>query len=366
MHVVVNRSALVEVLNVASSVVASRTPKDILKCVRLTTTNDGLLISATDLEVGLRGTVRQVEVKKTGESLLPADKLMQIARESIDEVLSIEDDGEKCHITGQDSVFDIYGHDPSEYPPVPDLEGEGDLEIEGQALRHLIERTVFSVAKENTRYAINGVLWEKRGLKLALVATDGRRLAWATGTAERTSGEDNRKMIVPAKTLSILQRVLGNIEQKVTVQFSDNQIVVAGAGYAVSSALVEGHFPPYEEVIPQDNDKKIDLPTESFLSAVRRASLLANDQSKGVRLRFADGKLVLTSRAPEQGEATVSMPVEYAGVPLEIGFNPAFLTEALRVAGAAVVTAELKDGSRPGIFRTGGDFVYLVMPVSLV
>ncbi|HOW69163.1 MAG TPA: DNA polymerase III subunit beta [Phycisphaerae bacterium] len=366
MHAIVNRSGLVEVLNLATSVVASRTPKDILKSVRLTTTDDGLLISATDLEVGLRGVVRQVEVKSPGESLLPADKLMQIARESMDETLSIEDDGEKCHITGQDSIFDIYGHDPHEYPPVPDLEGPADLEIDSQVLHRLIERTVFSVAKENTRYAINGVLWEKRGRKLSLVATDGRRLAWATGSTERVNSDDDRKMIVPAKTVSVLQRVLGSIEQQVAVQFSDNQVVVAGAGYTVSSALVEGHFPPYEEVIPQDNDKRIELPTESFLSAVRRASLLANDQSKGVRLHFGDGKLVLSSRAPEQGEATVSMVVDYAGPPLEIGFNPVFLTEALRVAASPIVTAELKDGMRPGIFRVGGDFVYLVMPVSLV
>jgi DNA polymerase-3 subunit beta len=133
----------------------------------------------------------------------------------------------------------------------------------------------------------------------------------------------------------------------------------------VSSALVEGHFPQYEDVIPKDSDKKVDLNTEEFLSAVRRAALLTNEQSKGVRLKFEENKLVLSSRAPEQGEATISMKIEYAEAPMEIGFNPLFLTEALRVANAPSITLEMKDGNRPGIFRVGTSFLYVVMPVNL-
>jgi len=363
MHVIVNRNALLEVLNVASGIVASRTTKDILKCVRLTTVKDALLVSATDLEVALRVEVGQVDVRKAGEMLVPADKLMSIARESVDETLSLEMAEQTCHIRGSDSHFEIYGQDPHEFPPVPDLEGTPDLQIDAAVLRGLIEKTLFAVAKENTRYAINGVLWEKSGKKLFLVSTDGRRLAKANGSAEQSVGED-RQMIVPAKTVGILQRILGNIEGSVGVKFSDNQVILQCANYVLSSALVEGHFPDYGQVIPKDNDKKIDLNTDELLSAVRRAALLTNEQSKGVRLAFEKEKLVLSSRAPEQGEATISMRIEYSGPGMEIGFNPTFLSEALKVAGSPTVTVELKEANRPGVFKAG-EFLYVVMPVNL-
>lgn len=364
MHVVVNRNALLEVLSVAASIVSNRTTKEVLKCVRIGTVKDVLLIAATDLEVALRVQVPQVEVKKTGELLVPADKLMSIARESSDETLVLEADEQTCHVRGSDSHYEIYGQDPREFPPVPELEGSPDVQIDASALQTLIERTLFSVAKENTRYAINGVLWEKAGKKLAMVSTDGRRLARAIASAEQSSGDD-RQMIVPAKTVSVLQRILPNVEGNVGIRFSDNQVIIACGNYMLSSALVEGHFPNYSEVIPKDNDRKVELNTDEFFSAVRRAALLTNEQSKGVRLAFDKERLVLSSRAPEQGEATISMRISYDGPPLEIGFNPAFLSDALKVVGAPSVTLELKEPNRPGVVKAGQEFLYVVMPVNL-
>jgi DNA polymerase-3 subunit beta len=364
MHVIVSRTALLEVLTAASTVVASRTTKDVLRCVRLTTVGDGLLICATDLEVGLRGVVRQVEIKEPGDALVPADKLVQIVRESVDETLAIETEEEKCHIRGEDSHFEIFGQDPGEFPPVPDMEGETEIEVGASVLQTMLERTVFAVAKENTRYAINGVLWEKRGQKLSMVATDGRRLAWATGSMEKAGGGDEEH-IVPVKTVSVLQRVLAHTNEAVAIQLRENQIVARSDTYVVSSALVEGHFPQYREVVPKDNDRKVEINTQELLSGIRRAALLTSEQSKGVRLCFTDGRLVLSSRAPEQGEATVSMTVDYSGPALEIGFNPLFLQEALRIIDTPTVTIELKDTNRPGIIRAGDSFLYVVMPVSL-
>jgi len=364
MQIIVSRSALVEVLGVASGVIAARTVKDILKCVRLNTVDDGLLVSATDLEVGLRVAIRQVEIKTPGEVLVPADKLMQIARESLDDTLTLEGDADKCHIRGRDSHFEIYVQDPKEFPPVPGIEGGADIEIEAPVLHGMIERTIFAVAKENTRYAINGILWEKQGKMLNLVATDGRRLAWAKGATVKSGGDDKQR-IVPVKTMAVLRRVLGNVEERVAIQFTDNQVLIHGGDYVVSSALVEGHFPQYQEVVPKDVDQKIELNTEELLSGVRRAALLTNEQSKGIRLQFSSGKLVLSSRAPEQGEATIAIPVDYSGEPLEVGFNPVFVADALQVAGQPTVVIELKSSDRPGVLRVGQEFLYVVMPVSL-
>jgi len=364
MHVIVNRSALLDMLNVASGIVAARTTKDVLKCVRLTTMEDTLLVGATDLEVSLRGRIQQVEIKDKGDLLIPVDKLMQIVRESGDETLVLQSEDQTCHVRGQDSHFEIYGQDPKEFPPIPELDGEPDVEIEAALLNDMIEKTVFAAAKENTRYAINGLLWEKTGKKLLLVATDGRRLAMAHGTITK-GGPDDQRVIVPVKTVHVLQRILSAAEGAVAIKFSSNQVLVGSGNYALSSALIEGQFPSYEEVIPKDNDKRVELSTEEFHSAVKRAALLTNEQSRGVQLSFEKGKLVLSSRAPEQGEATISVSIDYEEEPINIGFNPVFLTDALRVAKTPTVFIELKESNRPGAIKAGSGFLYVIMPVNL-
>jgi DNA polymerase-3 subunit beta len=364
MQVIANREALSEAIAVAQGVVASRTPKPILQCVKLSATKDGLLVTATDLEVGMRYMIRQVEVSGPGEAVVPADKLSQIVRESGDETLQIEADAERCHIRGQDSHFQMYGHDPRDFPPVAELEGAPDLEVDGLVLRKLISQTLYAAAKENTRYAINGILWERKGKKLQLVATDGRRLAKALGAVQKSSGEDS-SVIAPAKSMSILLRLLGDPEAKVAVKFMPSQLVISCGQATLSSGLAEGNFPDYEQVVPRDNDKKVELDTQEFYSAVRRSALLTSEQSKGIRLSFSKDGLVLASRAPEQGEATVSMKAQYGYEPMDIGFNPTFLADALKVIEAPTFTLELKEPNRPGVLRVGQEFLYVVMPVSL-
>jgi len=364
MQVIANREALGEAITIAQGVVASRTPKPILQCVKLSATTDGLLLTATDLEVGIRCVVKQVEVTAAGEAVVPADKLSQIVRESADETLQVEADAERCHIRGQDSHFQMYGHDPRDFPPVAELEGPADLEVEAGTLHKLIGQTLYAAAKENTRYAINGILWERKGKKLQLVATDGRRLAKAVGPVQKSSGADS-SVIAPAKSMSVLLRLLADPAAAVGGQVLPQQLVIQCGQATLSSALAEGTFPDYEQVVPRDNEKKVELDSQECYSAVRRAALLTGDQSKGIRLSFKRDALVLSSRAPEQGEATISMRVQYAGEPIEIGFNPTFLTDALKVLDAPTVSLELKEANRPGVLRMGQDFLYVVMPVSL-
>jgi len=133
----------------------------------------------------------------------------------------------------------------------------------------------------------------------------------------------------------------------------------------VSSNLVEGNFPKYEDIIPKDYEKKLTLNTAQMLSAVRRAALLANEDSKGIRLALDKGSLVLTSRAPETGDAQIDMAVDYSGEPIEIGFNPQFLIDVLRVIGADTFELHLGQPDRPGLIKSGSNFLYIVMPVNL-
>ena len=369
MKVLCERTALVDALNIVSGVVPTRTPTPVLRCFKLTAAEGLLVLAATDLQVGIRLGVEQVDVEQPGEALIPADKMTQIVRACDDPTLTFETENHAVHIRGADSHFKVFGYDPSEFPPVPEFgDATVDCEILAGTLQRLIARTLFAAAAEHSRYAINGVLFDRREKLLRLVATDGRRLALAKGDC--LAGEGDRSCIIPSKALKLIAKLVDDPDATARIAVEENQIRLAvGEGpdaAMLSSTLVEGAFPPFDDVIPKDQDKKVSFDTATLSSAIRRAALLTNEESKGVRLSFENDKLTLSSRAPEMGEATVEVKLEdYQGDPLEIGFNPSFITDALGVIDGGKVTIELKAPNKPGVLRTDGEFTYVIMPVNL-
>jgi DNA polymerase-3 subunit beta len=362
-----NRIALADALGLLTSVVPSRTPKPILRCVRVSASEKEVRICATDLEVGISYVVSEVEVAKPGAVVIPADRLAAIVRESADEVLSLEGIEGRCEITGSDSHFTVYGQEADQYPSVPEYTGKAAMEIDLAQLQSGIEQCLFATAKESTRYAINGVLWEIKGKKLTLVATDGRRLARSRVSLKSVSDEQvaKAKIIMPAKTMGLLAKLGGGEKDSVAMKLVDNQAVLRCANVVISSNLVEGNFPKYEDIIPSDYDKKLTLSTESVLSAVRRSALLTSEESRGIKLAVGKEGLVFSGRAPETGDAEVRMAVEYKGEPIEIGFSPQFLIDALRAMKTGDFELELGQADRPGLIKSGKDFLYVLMPINL-
>ncbi|MCA9294997.1 MAG: DNA polymerase III subunit beta [Phycisphaerales bacterium] len=369
MKVICDRSALQDAVNIVSSVVSSRTPTPVLYCVKLSAKDGVLTLAATDLDVGMRMGVDQVEVQDEGEALIPADKLKQIVHACDDPTLTLESEQHTMNIRGANSHFKVYGFDPAEAPEIRLFtDATVDCTTEAGAFQRIINRTLFAAAAEHSRYAINGVLFDRKGTKMRMVATDGRRLAIATGDA--ISGKDDRRCIIPTKALNLVNRLMRNPEAIVQIAVDENQILFRvgdGPDAAVlSSNLVEGAFPPFEDVIPKDQDKRGTFVSVDLTSAIRRAALLTNEESRGVRLSFADNKLTLTSRAPEMGEAEIQLDAsKYDGEPLEIGFNPGYLTDALKVVDEPEVMIELKAPNKPGVIKTGTHFTYVIMPVNL-
>ncbi len=368
MKVSVNRSALAEALGLITSVVPTRTPKPILKCVRIAASGKEMRIQATNLELGLDYVVSQVEVEREGEAVLEAERLAAIVRESAEDVLVLEASDTTCEIRGADSHFKIYGQDPKQFPKVPSFgQARADLALSLEQLQMGIEQCLFATAKESSRYAINGVLWEVKGKKLVLVATDGRRLARCRVDLQQApAGEAaEKKIIIPARTMGLLQKIGPREKETVAVKLVDNQVLLSCANVVISSNLVEGNFPKYEDIIPADYDKKLTLPTEGALSGVRRAALLTSEESKGIKLSLSQEAMVFSGSSPEAGAAEISMPVEYGGEPIEIGFNPQFLTDALRVIRTSDFELELGQPDRPGVVKSGADFLYVLMPINL-
>ena len=365
MKVICDRGALVESLQLVGGVVVTRTPKPILTCVKLDAQADALTLSGTDLEVSVTLSTPRIEVQEPGVTLIPADKLQQIVRESTDPTLTLDTDGQTTVITGQDSKFTVYGHAVGDFPEIPQFTGEPDFEVSAADLHRLIAMTIFATARENSRYAINGVFVEREGKNLSVVATDGHRLALAKGAC-RSAAEGSRNAIVPTKALNLLLRLFDDAEQTVRVKIADNQILFNTDHATLVSNLVEASFPPHRDVIPKDGDKKATLVTDVFISAIRRAALLTNEESKGVRMNFSEEGLVLSSRAPEMGEATINVELpEYRGEAIDICFNPTYLLDALKVVDTEQVQIDFKSANKPSIVRTGPNFLYVVMPVSL-
>jgi len=367
MKVNFNRGALAEALGLLTFVVPSRTPKPILRCVQMTAGEKEVRICATDLEIGINCLVHEVQVEETGEVVVPADRLAAIVRESVDEVLSLQATEGTCEIRGADSHFTIYGQEAGQYPAVPGFDGEANMKIALGKLQAGSQQCLFATARESSRYAINGVLWEIKGKKLMLVATDGRRLARCRVNLASSPNEKMAaaKIIVPAKTMGLLDKIGSTDKDTVAVKLVDNQIVISCANVVISSNLVEGNFPKYEDIIPTDYDKKLTLSTEAVLSAVRRSALLTSEESRGIKISIGKKSIMFSGRAPETGDAQIDMPIDYKGEPIEIGFNPQFLIDVLRVIKTPEFELELGQQDRPGLIKSGADFLYVLMPINL-
>ena len=209
MKIVCDRTALADAVSLVSGVVAARSPSPVLQCLRLSAGNGQLRLSATDLEIGVAQSIDEVDVQQEGEVLVPADKLSQIVKASDDPTLTLEADGDRLRIRGLGSNWSLHGFPVSEAPEVEDFDESitADYEVPAVILRKQIQRTLFAAANEQSRYAINGVLFERSGQTLRCVATDGRRLALSSCSCEKTTDQDGNT-IVPSKALQLLGKLL--------------------------------------------------------------------------------------------------------------------------------------------------------------
>jgi DNA polymerase III subunit beta len=364
------RQEFLDALVAVAAVASGRTTKPILSCVKVATEAETIELSATDGELALRLAVSSFAVEEPGEAVVSAERLLSIVREMPDAEIRLTADERYCVVRGAGSEFKIFVHPAADFPAIPTFEDKPDLVIEGRQLARMIGLTLYSAARETSRYAINGVLWEKRGKRLFMVATDGRRLARAGGPLLQSSAGDF-EAIVPAKALNVFERVFGPLrdqeEWQVEVAVLPNQVLLRSGERLLSTVLVEGNFPNYADVIPKENNRIARVNRLELHSAIKRAALLTSDEARAVKLAFTPGQLTITANSPEQGEARVEVPVEFEGSAIEIGFNPIFVNDALKALTLDNVHVELQDVFRPGVIcgDDKSEFLYVVMPVSL-
>ena len=367
MKAICHREGLLAACQLASVAVAARDVKPILKNLKAVVEADRCTLMATDLELGIRLEVRSPQVLEPGEAMLPAQKLLSILRESTDERLTIEADANRCVVHGRSNEFEMPGEDPGDFPDIPSFDDGKHHELAAGVLRTMIRRTTFAAAKESTRYAMTGVLWELEGKQAKLVATDSKRLALATGEAKEVGGHSTAggSHLVPTKAMALLERNLLDDDEVVRVSMRPNEVLFQTEKAMIYSRLVEGRYPPYKEIIPKKAAAKIPLAVGPFLTAVRQAAIMTDDESKRVMFHFAPEKLTLEAQGPATGRSKVEMPLEYHGAVIDINFDPQYVIDVLKVLEEdAPLELDLIDGSKPALFKSGGNYSYLVMPLS--
>lgn len=364
MQLIIRREPFAQALSACAALAPQRCSRHVLRNVLLRPEKDGTIeLWATDLEVGIRYRVKSESVKDPAALCLPAGTVAGILNECTEDVVTVETEGAGARLLVGRDKFDVFGQEASDFPELPDL-GEGPtITTLATDLKGLIDRTIFAAAREQGRYAINGLYMQAKEKALEAVATDGRRLAY-NKLKLKAAGALDEGIIIPVQMMQEVRKLADLLGDKGEIQFGvrGRQVLFRGGAITLSSVLVEGIFPKYQQVIPKDCDKEVSLKREVLLLALRKASFLVSAETRAVNLTFAPGTCAIQSRSPEKGEAEITVDVEYTKDKLAISFNPQYLSECLQALTAETVKLEIKDGTRPAIVRDGADYLYVLMP----
>jgi DNA polymerase-3 subunit beta len=361
----IEKSEFINGLQAVQNVVGSNSTLPILSNVLLRANKNELQLITTDLDVAVLCKL-EAEVEKTGSTTIPVRRLFNIVRELPGTEIEIEvNDKDVSKIISGSSKFTLNGLSEDEFPPIPKVESKFSHTMKQILFKEMLSMVQYAASDDETRPALNGVYLSFKEEKFSMVATDGRRLALIEQEVELPS-DTNINMILPTKAVNELHHTLGGGEEdEVKINATDKQIFFEFGNVLVSSKLIDGTYPNYEQVMPDNNDTRITIERESMLFALKRASLLSVDSSSAVKLTFADNRITVLMSNPEVGEAKETIPVKYDGKELSIAFNPDFMIEPLKNISEDEVYLELMDEMSPGVLKCSLPFVYVLMPVRI-
>lgn len=369
MKVVCSREKLLAAFQTVAPVVPARSPKPILKNVKLEVVGStSATMLATDLELGIHQEVESVAVTTPGAAILPIDRFGSILRESVDETLKIEADLQGTLVEGQRSEFRLPAEDPAEFPSVAAFHEEDYYEVSARLFREMIRRTVFAIDTESSRYALGGVLLEITGDQMTAVGTDGRRLAKMEGPVSPHGAPEGSTgtIIIPGRAMQLFDRALLDGEGSIQIAPRANEILVKGQHATIYSRLLEGRFPRWRDVFPErENPIQIELPVGPLHAAVRQAAIITSEESRGIDFCFRGGSLVLSGQTPDVGQSRVELPIAYDGDELSIMLDPRYVSDVLKVLNPErTINLELKDAEGAVVVRTDDGYGYVIMPLS--
>jgi DNA polymerase III subunit beta len=369
MRLTISREKLQEGLSAVSASIPTKTTLPVLANILVETVERGIRLSGTDLDIAVSTEV-QADVEVPGAVTIPAKKLADIARELPPSPVKIAAIGEqRITLECGRSRFKLLGLPRDEFPTFPNVSFSDSWQVKSSDLQKLIAHASFAVSTEESRPILNGVLWELRPDKMAMVATNGHRLAKMTISVGSKLGS-SQDLIVPPKALEQVRKLFP-AEEELEIARGENHIGFRSPFTSVFTRLIEGPYPNYELVIPRDNDRVAIADKAALVSALKRMSVIASDQTHRIRLSFNTGMLKFSVQTPDLGEAQDELPVRYTGDQLDIGFNASYLLEILRYIPTDEVKMTFKAPERaatlePEKWSDPAEYLCLVMPLRLV
>ena len=364
MEVVLDRDAFLKGLQMVHNIVEPRQTLPILANVLLETETEAVRVTATDLEVAARVSI-PAKVGKGGAITIAARKLSEIVRELPAAGLSLKvGENAAVNLRCGGSSYRLVGLGPEDFPAVVPAAPSAWLTVEAKMLREMLAQTMFAISHDESRFALNGVLFVFQPKELRLIATDGHRLAVATRAVGQ--GLSGTSGIVPRKAIVEIMRVLGASED-VQIAITENQFVLQMPNFVMTARLIEGQFPNYEAVVPRAHPGKLVIQRGPLMAALRRVSVMAEERNKPVKVLLRPATLTIMAASHDLGEAEESLAVEYAGEELTIGFNSRYLLEALTPLEKDEIVFEFKDGLSPGVVKSVEEEGYccVIMPMRI-
>ena len=369
MRFTISREKLQDGLMAVAASIPAKTTLPVLANILIETTERGIRLSGTDLDIAVSTEVL-ADVEAPGALTIPAKKLTEIARELPPSPVKIGAVGEqRVTLECGRSRFKLLGLPKDEFPAFPTVQFQDSWHVRSGDLQKLISHTAFAVSAEESRPILNGVLWELRPDYMRMVATNGHRLA-KMELPTNAAGSSPSELIVPPKALEQIRRLFP-ADEDLEIARGENHLGFRSPLTAVYTRLIEGPYPNYDQVIPRDNDRVAIADKASLVSALKRMSVIASDQTHRIRLAFNAGMLKLSVQTPDLGDAQDELPVRYIGDPLEIGFNATYLLEILRYMPTDEVRLTFKAPERAATIEPEGwsdpaKYLCLVMPLRLV
>ena len=371
MEFTVSKADLVRELSLSQGVVEKKTTIPILSNVLLEAAGERVVLTATDLELGIR-CVFPARVKKEGSGTIPARKLLDYVRLLPDADLNLKFlENHWASLTCGRSRTRIAGMSRESYPELPAMP-EPVAAIPVGALASMIQRTSFAISLEESRFTLNGALFILRPDGMTMVATDGHRLAYVHGSAEAGELSAPFRALIPKKAMNEIVKLADETgrEAKALISGDENHLFFQISDRLLITRKLTGNFPDYERVLPRDNQYQAKLNRDEIRAAIERVAQFADERSRAIRVIFASGEVKFYSSSVESGESEETVPGEYLGPELEIGFNAQYLLDFLRVISQPDVIFDLKDQKSAGELRptgngTGDQYRYVVMPMRI-
>jgi DNA polymerase-3 subunit beta len=366
MRMVCQKDDLAEKLQVVGRGVSTRTTVQILAGILLRAAGGRLHLSATDMEISIRDSL-EAQVEEEGAVVVPGRLLVDIVRllPTGDVTLEHRADEGVARLTCGAASYSLNTYGPEDFPRLPEIEPDSAFAVERTAFLDTIGRVGRSASRDESRPVLTGILVRFEGDKLVMAATDSYRLSVKETTLANGPGQE-LEAIVPARALQELARV-GQAAESETIQVGvqENQVVFGVDGIWLTARRIDGQFPNYRQLLPEQFEAEVHLPREELLDVVRRTGLLAQRKSP-LRLRFEEGELTVSAQTQDVGEARESLPISYGGEAMEIGFNAEFLRDGLESVTDETARLKLISPLRPGLLHgESDDFLYLIMPIRL-